>query len=93
MQDLFGNEIQVKDLISNNAPERKSVRAHKVLIALYGVAENKTCKGCKHFIYRGAGNRHYPKCLLSGLTGHTAHHDWSKKWQACGKYEEVKEKL
>lgn len=90
-KDLFGNEINPADLIAHSkGGPRKSELAHKALLQLYGSTPGKKCKGCKWFYFR-VFSKKYPKCHLSGLDGSTQNHDWSSRWQACGKYEEETE--
>jgi hypothetical protein len=91
MQDLFGNEIKTKDLVtSSKGGTRRSVLAHRAFTNLYGKTEGKKCHECKHFFFNSY-SRKYPKCALSGLMGATSNHDWSSWWQACGKFEPKKD--
>jgi rubredoxin len=84
MKDLFGNDVVSLD---GKSKERKSVHAHKVLIALYGAIAGAKCGTCRFFYRKAQG---FPKCEVSGLTGHSFNQDWSSTWQACGKYEQNK---
>jgi hypothetical protein len=91
MKDLFGNDVTPAELIKKNkaSNERKSEASYKILIQLYGKTEGRKCGACKHFYFRMASKK-YPKCALSGCDGHTQNHDWSSRWNACGKFEEEK---
>lgn len=88
MKDLFGNDVTAVQMVNmhKNAHERKSEAAYKILLQLYGKHEGKKCGACIHFYFRQMSKR-YPKCALSGCTGHTQNHDWSSRWEACGKFE------
>lgn len=82
MIDLFGNEV-----VQAKKGDRKSVIAHKQLIALHGETAGKKCGACFHFYYR-VYSKKYPKCDKSGCDGASQNNDWSSRWQACGLFEE-----
>jgi len=55
----------------------------------HGKTPGKKCKTCAHLKRYEYGHTYY-KCVLYGLSASSAT-DWRLKWDACGKWEEVKD--
>lgn len=87
MKDLFGNDSSPPALIGR---KRLAERLHANLLAVYSSVENK-CGKCRHLcVKRGSSN--WYKCSKATLTGGLST-DWKCKWQACGLFEELIEKV
>ena len=58
-----------------------------VMHSMYGKADDRTCKTCKH-LRRYKQSARWMKCLKAKITGGSAT-DWKAGFPACGLYEEV----
>lgn len=88
MLDLFGNDV--KPVPDKAKGKRLAELQHKQLLTIHGTTEGQKCGNCIHLKGRKGGYHTYWKCLLASMS-HSIATDWRCRWQACGKFESIKE--
>ena len=81
--DIFGNDVDVQEMLNREAQERKR---YKSMQTLYGTKEGYQCKTCKHCEPHYYHGKNYYKCALWHIS-HSSATDIRVNATACNRYE------